>query len=183
MNAQQGEHLSRVRHLREAFSSANEHLVGALRSADDPTAHRVVEGRWSAAQVGWHVAAVSTRFAALIAGDVPAARPLPADFLEKPWHQIAAAIPDKLEAPAAAVPPRVVTRHDAIAALESSAVKMARALDTLTPERGARIGVTSPVVGTINLYQVGDWAASHVQRHAVQLQRALGERRGPGALA
>ena len=63
--------------------------------------------------------------------------------------------------------------HDAIAALEASAVRMARALDTLTPERGARIGVTSPAVGTINLYQVGNWAVSHVERHDPQVQRAL----------
>ena len=173
MDTKQGEHLSRVRHLREAFSSANEHLVGALRSADDATAHRVTDGKWSAAQLGWHVAAVNTRFAALIAGDVPAAKPLPADFVERPWDAIAAAIPGKLEAPAAAVPPSGVTRHDAIAALESSAVKMARAFDTLTPERGGRIGVTHPLVGTINLYQVGDWAATHVQRHFDQVQRAL----------
>ena len=174
MNAKQGEHLSRVRHLREAFSSANEHIVGALRKADDATAHRVRGGKWSAAQLGWHVAAVNTRFAALIAGDVPAAKPLPDDFVERPWTEIAAAMPGRLESPPAAVPPPGVTRHDAIAALESSAVKMARALDTLTPERGGRIGVTNPLVGTITLYQVGDWAATHVQRHFAQVQAALG---------
>ena len=123
--------------------------------------------------MGWHVATVNTRFAALIAGDVPAAKPLPEDFVERPWQEIAAAIPGRLEASAAAMPPPGVTRHDAIAALESSAVKMARAFDTLTPERGGRIGVTSPVVGTINLYQVGDWAATHVLRHFAQVQRAL----------
>lgn len=175
MDAKQGEHLSRVRHLREAFSSANEDIVGALRKADDATAHRVTGGKWSAAQLGWHVAAVNTRFAALIAGDVPAAKPLADDFVERPWMGIAAAIPGKLEAPRAAVPPPGVTRHDAIAALESSAVQMARALDTLTPERGSRIGVTNPLVGTITLYQVGDWAATHVQRHFVQVQAALGQ--------
>ena len=174
MDAKQGEHLSRVRHLREAFSSANEHLVGALRDADDAAAHRVVAEKWSAAQLGWHVAAVNTRFAALIAGDVPAAKPLPEDFVERPWATIASAIPGTLEAPAAAVPPPGVTRHDAIAALESSAVKMARALDTLTPARGGLIGVTNPIVGTINLYQVGDWAVSHVDRHLAQVRRALG---------
>lgn len=173
MNTQQAAHLSRVRHLREAFASANEHLVGVLRLAADAAAHQSVDGRWSAAQVGWHVAAVSTRFAALLAGDVPAARPLPSDFVERPWRDIAAAVPERLEASPAAQPPPMVTRHDAIAALEASAVKMARALDTLTPERGATIGVTNAVVGTINLYQVGDWAAMHVERHYAQAQRAL----------
>lgn len=173
MDRKQSEHLSRVRHLRESFAFHNEHLVSLLRDADDAAAERGADDRWSAAQVGWHVAAVNTRFAALIAGDVPAAKPLPDDFVERPWSGIAAALPEKLEAAAAARPPVKVTRHDAIAALEASAVRVARAFDTLTPERGARIGVTNALVGTINLYQVGEWAATHVARHYAQAQRAL----------
>lgn len=166
-------HLARVRHLREAFSSANERLVGRLRAIDDGAAERSVGAAWSAAQIGWHVATVNTRFAALLAGDVAAAKPLPEGFQEKPWAEIAAAMPDRLDAPAAAVPPPAVRRGDAIAALESSALKMARALDTLTAERGAALGVTNAIVGTINLYQVGEWAAAHVERHTRQLARAL----------
>ena len=175
VDRKQSEHLARVRHLREAFASANEHLVGLLRGVDDGSAEQAGPG-WSAAQVGWHVAAVNTRFAALIAGDVPAAKPLPEGFVERPWGEIAAAIPEKLEAAAAAMPPVKVTRHDVIALLEASAVKMAQALDTLTPERGARIGVSNPLVGTINLYQVGEWAATHVARHYDQAVRALPQR-------
>ena len=116
------------------------------------------------------------RFAALIAGDVPAAKPLPHGFVEKPWAAIAAEIPEKLQAPPAAVPPSLVHKKDAVAALESSAVKMARAFDTLTAERGSGIGVTNPLLGTINLYQVGEWAASHVARHYDQALRALPHR-------
>ena len=59
------------------------------------------------------------------------------------------------------------------AALEASAVKMARAFDTLTAERGSTTGITNPIVGTISLYQVGEWAASHVARHYQQAKRAL----------
>jgi hypothetical protein len=173
MDRDQAAHLSRVRHLRESFVSENEHLVGLLRSSDDAVATHSVSGRWSAAQVAWHVAAVNTRFAALIAGDAPAARPLPAEFVERPWAEIVAGIPDKLEAATAAVPPAKVSRHDAIAALEASAVRIARAFDTLTPERAAHVGVTSPVVGTINLYQLGEWAASHVARHLKQARQAI----------
>jgi hypothetical protein len=173
MDTMQAEHLSRVRHLREAFSSENEQLVRLLRGADAADAERVVEGRWSAAQVGWHVASVNTRFAALMGGDVPGAAPLPGDFVERPWSEIASAIPGQLDAPRAAIPPAGVTSHDAIAALEASALKMARALDTLTPERGTTLGVTNPLVGTINLYQLGEWAASHVTRHYMQAKQAL----------
>lgn len=173
MDSRQAAHLARVRHLRESFASENEHLVTLLRNAEDAAAEHGVDGRWSAAQAGWHVATVTTRFAALIAGDVPAAKPLASDFVERPWIEIAAGIPEKLEAATAAMPPPKVTRHDAIALLEASAVKIARAFDTLTPERGGGVGVTSPIVGTINLYQVGEWAAAHVVRHYQQARRAL----------
>lgn len=174
MDSKQSLHLSRVRHLRETFASENERLVALLRPATDAGAEHGAAGKWSAAQIAWHVAFVNTRFAALIAGDLPAAKPLPDGFTEKPWNEIAAAIPDTLEAATAAVPPGKVSRHDAIAGLEASAVKMARAFDTLTPERGTTLGVTSPVVGTINLYQLGEWAATHVARHYKQAVQALG---------
>jgi hypothetical protein len=55
---------------------------------------------------------------------------------------------------------------------------MARAFDTLTPERGGTTGISHPAVGTINLYQVGEWAAAHVQRHEHQVARAIA---GPSA--
>ena len=175
MDQKSSDHLARVRHLREEFASANERLVKRLRGAEDAAAERAPDGGgWSAAQIGWHVASVNTRFAALIAGDVPAAKPLPDEFVEKPWVSIASEMPAKLQAPSAAVPPPVVHRKDAVAALEASAVKMARAFDTLTAERGAKIGVTNPLVGTINLYQVGEWAAAHVARHNAQAKRVLG---------
>src|SRR5690242_21787858 len=98
-------HLSRVRHLRESFASANERLVARLRGANDEAAERHVEGGWSAAQIGWHVAAVSTRFAAMIAGDIAGAQPLPQSFQERTWSEIAAAIPERLQAPTALHPP------------------------------------------------------------------------------
>ena len=174
MDQKSSDHLARVRHLREEFASANERLVKRLREAEDGAAERApAGGGWSAAQIGWHVASVNTRFAAVIAGDAPAARPLPDDFVEKPWTAIASEMPEKLQAPSAAVPPPHVHKRDAVAALEASALKVARAFDTLTADRGAKIGVTNPLVGTINLYQVGEWAAAHVARHNAQAKRVL----------
>ena len=52
---------------------------------------------------------------------------------------------------------------------------MARAFDALTPERGARMGVTHALVGTISVYQLGDWATAHIKRHNRQAKQALGE--------
>ena len=181
MDHRQSEHLARIRGLRQSFAEANEHLANRLRAAADDEAERGDGEAWSAAQVGWHVATVNTRFAAVLAGDVPAAKPLDAGFVERPWAEVAARIPPKLQAAPAAQPRGPVTRHDAIAALEASAVTMARAFDTLTPERATGVGVTNPLVGTIDLYQVGEWAVAHVRRHDAQAERALAQAGGKGA--
>jgi len=175
MDGVQAAHLTRVRHLRESFASANERLVKRLRGASDEAAERHTPDGWSAAQIGWHVASVSTRFAAIIAGDATGPQPLPESFQERPWAEIAASIPARLQAPAAAHPPLAVKRTEAVAALEASGTKMARAFDALTSERGGRMGVTNAVVGTINVYQLAEWATAHIARHNKQAKRILGE--------
>src|SRR4051812_50215523 len=70
MDETQAAHLARVRQLRESFAAANERLVSRLRGASNEAAERPLPGAWSPAQVGWHVATVSTRFAAMIAGEL-----------------------------------------------------------------------------------------------------------------
>jgi hypothetical protein len=169
-------HRARVSHLRESFAEANERLVARLRSADDDGARRAPEGGgWSAAQIGWHVAKVTTRFAGLMSGELPGAQPLPSGFVERPWAEIAPTVADRLEAPPGFQPPPVVLRMEAIAALEASGMQLARALDAVTPERGASHGISSPIVGgAINLYQVGEWATAHVIRHNKQAKQVLG---------
>lgn len=169
-------HRARIGHIREAFAEANERFVSRLRGADDAAAERRPEhGGWSAAQIGWHVAKVTTRFAGLMSGDLPGVQPLDTTFAERPWPNIVATIPDRLQAPASFQPPPGVTRMTAIAALEASGMAMARALDVVTAERGASHGISSPIVGgTINLYQVGEWATAHVIRHNKQAKQTLG---------
>ena len=175
MDHVQSEHHARMRHLRESFVSANERLVARLRGASDDAAERGAEGSWSAAQIGWHVATVTSRFAAMMAGDMGGPQPLPESFRERPWSEVAASIPERLQAPSAMTPPPGVRRAEAIAALEAAGMKMARAFDALTPERGSRMGVTNAIVGTISVYQIGEWATAHVARHNRQAKRALGE--------
>jgi hypothetical protein len=169
-------HLARVSHLRAAFAEANERLVARLRGAEDEAATRVpAGGGWSAAQIGWHVATVTTRFAGLMSGDVPGVQPLPADFREREWPTIAAGVPERLKAPEMFHPPARVTRAEAIAALEAAGMRMGRAFDAVTPERGARYGISSPIVGgMICIYQIGEWATAHVARHNKQAKRVLG---------
>ena len=175
MHGAQAEHMTRVRHLREAFASANERLVARLRGATDEAAERQVPNGWSAAQIGWHVASVSTRFAALIAGDAAGVQPLPEPFAERSWKDIAASMPERIQASPASHPPSAVRRADAVAALEASATTMARAFDTLTLGRGGQMGITHPLVGTISVYQLGEWATAHIARHNKQAKRVLGE--------
>jgi hypothetical protein len=175
MDSALARHYDRVRRIREAFAEANERLVARLRKTDDDAARRAPEGGgWSAAQIGWHVAKVTSRFAGLMSGELPGAQPLAADFAEREWATIVATIPGRLKAPAGFEPPPGVTRAEAIAALEAAGVRMARALDQVTPERGARHGISSPIVGVINVYQIGDWATAHVIRHNQQAKRIVG---------
>jgi hypothetical protein len=181
MDKLQSDHLARVGRLREAFVEANERLVARLRDAEDAAAAREADGAWSAAQIGWHVATVTTRFAAMIAGDVGGPQPLPEEFRERPWDEIAAAIPPRATASAPVTPPPGVKRADAVAALEASGMKMARAFDGLTAARGGRMGVTHPLVGTISVYQLGEWATAHMKRHNRQAKAALVSATGPTA--
>jgi uncharacterized damage-inducible protein DinB len=173
MDAKLSTHLGRVRHLREAFAEANERLVARLRAATPEAAAAPPAEGWSAAQIGWHVAAVTNRFAGLISGDGPGATAVPAGFVERPWQEVLSGVPARLQAPASATPPPAVTRDAAIALLEESGMRLARALDRLTPERGAGMGVTHPVTGAISVYQIGDWAIAHVIRHNQQAKRVL----------
>ncbi len=175
MDAVQAAHLARVRQLRESFASANERLVARLRGASDEAAERHNPDGWSPAQIGWHVATVSTRFASMIAGDATGPLPLPESFQERPWAEIAGSIPVRLQAPAATHPPPAVKRAEAVAALEASGTKMARAFDALTAQRGAGMGITNAVVGTITVYQLAEWATAHIARHNKQAKRMLGE--------
>ncbi len=175
MDGDQSPHLSRIERLLTSFTGANDRLMARLRGGTGEAVERGQGSAWSAAQIGWHVAAVTTRFAGIMSGEIPAAQALPEEFVERLWPHVLASIPDRLEAPAATAPPSAVRREDALAALEASGIRMSRAIESLTPERGARMGITHPLVGTISVYQIGDWAIAHIIRHNRQAKRVLGQ--------
>jgi hypothetical protein len=175
VDASRSQHSGRVRQISTAFEDANGRLIARLREADGDAAERVPAVGWSAAQIGWHVAAVTTRFAGLISGEIAAAEPMAPDFRERTWDEVTASIPERAESPAAVAPPPGVTRDDAVSALEASGEAMARALGSLSEERGTRMGIVHRVVGAITVYQVGEWATSHIIRHNRQAKRVLGE--------
>jgi uncharacterized damage-inducible protein DinB len=167
-------HEDRIARIREAYHEAHQRFVARLTSVPADTAERPApDGGWSLARIAWHVAAVDSAFAALISGERQAP-PLPEGFVERTWDEIGRSTPAKLEAGGAVVPPADVRIADALASLAASAAKLDAALQALTPERGSSLGVTHKAVGTVNLYQVGEWATVHTIRHNAQAKRVLG---------
>lgn len=145
-----------------------------LTSANPVDVERVpADGGWSPAQVAWHVAAVNESFTKILDGSFPVAKPAAAEFIERTWEEIGTGVPDKAQAPSRVQPSGPVTRDEAVAKLEASAAKLTAAMRALEPER-AVLTIDAPLVGTISLYQVGEWGAVHVIRHNRQIKRSLG---------
>jgi uncharacterized damage-inducible protein DinB len=169
-------HSEQIARVRQAYKEAHARFVKRLTEAPADAAERAPEtGGWSAAQIGWHVAAVDTSFAGLISGDLPGAKELPDGTAAKSWSEIATAIPEKLEAGKRVQPPPAVTRDEVLQALSAAAAKMDAALAGLPEDRGSRYAITHPVVGTVALADIGDWAVAHTIRHNAQAKRVLGQ--------
>lgn len=169
-------HNERIEQVRQRYREAHARFVTRLREAGDEAVHRTPrDGGWSVAQIGWHVAAVDTSFAGVLSGEVPAAKPLPEGEAARAWADVAAGIPDKLEAGRRVQPPADVRRDDALKVLADSSAKMDAALEALSEERGSGYAITHPVIGTVALAHIGDWATAHVIRHNAQAKRVLAE--------
>lgn len=169
-------HVERVARMTREFREALDRLIARLQGVESSAAERPrADGGWSAAQIGWHVAAVNTAFAGILVGAVTrGVRPAPPDFAEPAWSEVAARVARRLSAPEGFHPPADVTVNDAVQRLRSSGELLCRALGALTPERGAGFIVESPIVGTISMNQVGEWAAAHIKRHNAQAKAVLG---------
>jgi hypothetical protein len=168
-------HNERIARVRTAYREAHARFVRRLTDAPADAVERVpAEGGWSAAQIGWHVAAVDAWFAGAVSGDSPGAKPLPDGVEGKPWAELLAGMPSKFEAGRAISPPADVRRDDALNRLTTASAKLDAALAGLPEERGLRYAITHPVVGTVTLSQVGDWATAHTIRHNAQAKRVLG---------
>ena len=168
-------HTERIERMRKAYREAHERFVKRLRDAPADAIERVPpDGGWSAAQIGWHVAAVDAQFAGLMSGERPGAQPLADGAAEKAWTEIVAGIPAKLEAGKRVQPPALVRREEVLSELEASSAKLDAALAGLDPDRSATHAITHPIVGTVTLRQIGDWATAHTIRHNAQAKRVLG---------
>jgi DinB superfamily len=167
-------HERRVEALAHAYKEANARFMARLAGASADEAQRAsADGGWSAAQIGWHVARVTDVFAEFVEGTRPS-EPVKEAFTERPWPEIVAGIPARLEASRGVSPPAAVTRDDVLSSLSAAEAHLLAALEGLTAARGGGQTITHPAVGTVTLYQVGEWATAHVIRHNQQLKRVLG---------
>jgi uncharacterized damage-inducible protein DinB len=168
-------HADLIERSRQAYREAHARFVKRLRDAPDDLVHRTPpDGGWSAAQIGWHVAAVDGQFADLVSGARPGAQPLDGDARETPWSELAAGIPQRIEAGKRVQPPADAQRAAVLHMLDESATKLDAALAALEEARGAAFAVTHPAIGTITLRQFGEWATAHTIRHNAQAKRVLG---------
>ena len=167
-------HQDRVARTRAAYKEARDRFVARLRGAPDDDVHRApADGGWSAAQIGWHVAAVDASFAAVLSGDSAAAKPIDPGAGVRTWSEILSTIPDRIDAGPRVTPPAGVRRDEVLASLEQSARKFDAALASLPETRATAFAITHPVLGAVPLAAVGDWAVAHVARHNAQAKRVL----------
>jgi hypothetical protein len=164
-------HDRRIADLLGRLRDTSTRFMKRLESAGD-RAEQAATG-WTPAQVAVHVAMVTENLASVIEGTLPGATPAAADFHEREWADVVRDVPARNEAPARFQPPATVSRDDATSRFQQSVSHLARAVETLTPERACHC-ITNRVVGTITLYQAGDFAIAHMIRHNQQLKRILG---------
>jgi hypothetical protein len=69
-------------------------------------------------------------------------------------------------------PPEDITRAEALRRLIASGDRFVAALGMLSEDRGAKQCAQLPF-GTVSLYELGEFAAAHVARHADQLKRTV----------
>ena len=168
-------HAERIAELSSAFTDSMSRFLKRLEGASpDALMAKPRDGGWCAAEIAWHVGAINNAFAGLIDGSIPKARPVGADFAETPWSDIAARVPDKLDAPPMFHPPADVSAAGALDLLRGSRDRMLSALAGLTEDRALGFTVKSTVGTPVNLYQVGNWAAAHVARHNAQAKKLIG---------
>ena len=168
-------HAELIARTRHSYREAHDRFVKRLREAADDAVHRPpAGGGWSAAQIGWHVAAVDGQFAEIVSGAKPFAQPLAAGAAETPWTDLVSGIPARLEAGKRVQPPVDVRRDAVLDQLADSASKLDAALAALDEQRGATYAITHPAIGTITLRQFGEWATAHTIRHNAQAKRVLG---------
>jgi hypothetical protein len=152
------------------FNAAHNLFVGKLRELPpNLSEHRSAASGWTAAQIGCHVALANEWTAAVLLGSTPLAQPAPSDFVERfdaaavPWNTKTFPLD----------PPQVVSYDNTLDRLRASGHHLARAIASLTADRGSHYCVTLPW-GTLSLFELAEYTVAHVGRHMAQIDRAVG---------
>jgi hypothetical protein len=103
---------------------------------------------------------------------VPLATAPEPDFAEVPFSELAAMVPEQLEAPEKFHPPAGLTQHEALGRAKASQSRLVDALRAMPESKG--LWNVKSILGNLSLYQVGEWAVAHVARHNAQAKRAIG---------
>ena len=152
------------------FNAAHAYLISRLRDlAPEAAEHQPGTDAWSAAQLGCHVAMANDWTAAVLLGTTPLAQPAPAGFAERftasqvLWNTKTFPLD----------PPDVISGDHAVERLRASGHHLAKAIASLSPERGSCYCVTLPAVGTLSLFELAEYTVAHIVRHADQLGQAV----------
>jgi hypothetical protein len=152
------------------YNAAHHSLVSTLRDLSAQAAEQESAGEgWSPAQIGCHVAITEEWIAGVLLGTTPMAQPAPPGFTETFNVQ---ALPARLKTYPNLEPPSVVSLEASLERLRASGQHMSKAIASLTPERGSGFCVKLPFA-TMSLFELADFAASHVVRHVAQVERAV----------
>jgi hypothetical protein len=167
-------HTERVARTIAGFDTAMDRFLARVEAVPADVAVRPgPNGGWSIAAIVWHVAVTNEAFAGLVDGSVPLAQAPTEDFVETPFSEILALVPDRLDAPEKFHPPADLTFAAALERVKDSRQQLVRAFHGLNEARGT--WTVKSILGRLSVYQVGDWAIAHVARHNSQAKRALGD--------
>lgn len=154
------------------FSATSQTFASKLRDLPPGLAeYRADRESWTPAQIGCHVAMSNDWIAGVLTGATAAAERMPsrAAGVFDP-----AQLPPTDETFPAMVPPTAVSREVALERFRASVQHVSKAIAALTTERGADHAVALEF-GTLSLYELADYAATHITRHLAQVDRVVGK--------
>lgn len=170
--ADQTSHEQRISATVDAFEAAMARFIARIEEAPAGVVETPPpDGGWSPVGIVWHVAVTNEAFAGLIDGSVPLANAPTDDFTETPFSEIAAKVPDQLEAPEKFHPPAGLSRYEALLRVRASQERLVTAMRAMPASRG--LWTVKSILGDISVYQVGEWATAHVTRHNAQAKRTI----------
>jgi hypothetical protein len=152
------------------FSATSQTFASKLRDLPPGLAEfRADTESWTPAQIGCHVAMSNEWIAGVLTG-VTAAQRAPsaaAGVFD------ATRLPPTDETFPAMVPPTAVSREVALERFRTSVQRVSKAIAGLSAERGTGDAVALEF-GTLSLYELADYAATHITRHLAQVDRVVG---------